>query len=234
MNMTDSDRANMPVKTCCSTRCWIWAILGLMIWVAAIAVAYQFDAQIANSVERFTQNAKTGQMESIGILSKYSLPAKLIRIPGNFLFTIPVAILLFIFHPWKWRAAALMVAAAVIGGVVYQFSKWIIGRERPQYHQPYTFDHFADGLRGFFTAERLSMPSGHSMLVFATATVLTLCIPRWWVLFFVLATVVGAERILEHSHYLSDVIAGAGVGVISALLAKWIIMSKMTCNQKMI
>ncbi|HEY1684088.1 MAG TPA: phosphatase PAP2 family protein [Tepidisphaeraceae bacterium] len=218
-----------PAPKCCTQRCWIWAIILLIVWIAAIVIAYPHDAQIANSVERFTTNAKTGQVESIGVLSKYTLPAKCIRFMGNFRFTLGVAILLYIFHPRKWRASILLVAAAVIGGIIYQFSKWIIGRQRPQYHEPYTFHHFTDGLRGFFMAERLSMPSGHAMLAFATATVLTVCLPRWWALFFVLACVVGAERVLEHSHYLSDVIAGAGVGVIAAMLAK-LILSRRCCQ----
>jgi membrane-associated phospholipid phosphatase len=215
-------------------RCnWKLRIAAVLFWLLAIGIAFKFDAQIADSVERFTTTAN-GTQVSIGILSKFTLPAKIVRIPGTFPFTVMVAALLCFLHPLRWRGAAMLILAGIIGGLVYAVTKWTVGRERPEVHAPYVFNHFSGGLRGFLYAERLSFPSGHAMLAFATATVLSICIPRWRVLFFVLATIVGAERVLEHSHYLSDVIAGAGVGVISALLAKWIIMSKMAWNPKTI
>jgi membrane-associated phospholipid phosphatase len=215
-------------------RCnWKLGIAAVLLWLLAIGIAFKFYAQIADSVERFTTTANGTQI-SIGILNKFNLSSKILCVPGTFYFTLPLAALLFFLHPLRWRAAAMLILAGMIGGIIYQFSKWAIGRTRPQYHQPYVFNHFTDGLHGFFSAEKLSCPSGHSMLAFATAMILSMLIPRWRVLFFVLACVVGAERVLEHSHYLSDVVAGAGVGVISALLAKWIVMSKMAENQKAI
>jgi len=58
----------------------------------------------------------------------------------------------------------------------------------------------------------LTLPSGHTALAFACFAVLSSAFPRgrWWFLF--LACGVGASRVLMGEHFLSDVIAGAGVG----------------------
>lgn len=58
----------------------------------------------------------------------------------------------------------------------------------------------------------LTMPSGHAALAFAAFAVLRAAFPRarWWFLF--LACGVAASRVLMGEHFLSDVIAGAGVG----------------------
>ncbi|MFI5402093.1 MAG: phosphatase PAP2 family protein [Planctomycetota bacterium] len=58
----------------------------------------------------------------------------------------------------------------------------------------------------------LTFPSGHTALAFAVAVVLGAAFPRarWW--FLSLACGVGASRVLMGEHFLSDVIAGGGVG----------------------
>lgn len=206
----------LPSERRCSCCSWKLAIALVAIWIVAIGIAFKFDARISNSLERFT----TGPHQiSIGVLSKYDRLPRILCSPGTAPFTAAIVILLFFFHPWKWRAAAMLVAGSAIGGIIYQVTKWTVGRERPEAHKPYVFNHFTGGLNGFIHAEKLSFPSGHAMQAFVTATILSICIPRWRVLFFVLACVVAAERVLEHSHYLSDVIAGSGIGVISALIA---------------
>jgi len=58
----------------------------------------------------------------------------------------------------------------------------------------------------------LTFPSGHAAFVFAVFAVLARAFPeaRWWFLF--LACGVALSRVLMGEHFLSDVIAGAGVG----------------------
>lgn len=62
----------------------------------------------------------------------------------------------------------------------------------------------------------LTFPSGHAALAFAAFAVLARAFPaaRWWFLF--LACGVAASRVLMGEHFLSDVIAGAGVGYVCA------------------
>lgn len=61
---------------------------------------------------------------------------------------------------------------------------------------------------------RMSMPSGHTSTAFASATHLTYAY-GWWVGVpsFALATYTGLTRIADDAHWLSDVVAGATLGI---------------------
>lgn len=63
-----------------------------------------------------------------------------------------------------------------------------------------------------------SFPSGHAATSFACATVLSHYVPRYRVAFFALAALIGVSRIYNGMHYPTDVLAGAVLGVLTALL----------------
>ena len=65
-------------------------------------------------------------------------------------------------------------------------------------------------------SNRLSFPSGHAAITFATATVIERHLGwRKSVLGYAIASYVAASRLHDNRHYLSDVIFGAGVGAIA-------------------
>ena len=66
--------------------------------------------------------------------------------------------------------------------------------------------------RPFSGTSSLTFPSGHTALAFAAFAALAAFFPkgRWW--FLILASGVGLSRVLMGEHFLSDVIAGAGMG----------------------
>ena len=146
-----------------------------------------------------------------------------LKMAGDWRFTLAVALALLAWHSQPWRAAGLLALSAVTGGVIYSLCKWSVGRQRPVVLiDPFAFRPFRSGWAGLFDEPNLSFPSGHTCLAFATAACLGICVPRWRPLFYGLAAVVGIERVAENAHYLSDVIAGAGVGTLSAYLAYWV------------
>lgn len=183
---------------------WPW----LLAWIILLALAFRVDSRVAHFVAAHPPFHKAGILASI------------VKWPGNFWFTLIIAVLLWLFHTDGWHAAVRLILAAAIGGLIYTLTKWIAGRPRPVPHiTPFAFHPFIHGLPGLWNANDLGFPSGHACLSFATAACLAMTLPRWRFLFFALATIVGLERIGENAHYVSDVIAGAGFGVISAMLA---------------
>ena len=66
----------------------------------------------------------------------------------------------------------------------------------------------------------LSFPSGHAACAFATATALSILLPRWRGAFYAVAVLVAAERVLENGHWLSDVVAAAALGVGSVYVVR--------------
>jgi membrane-associated phospholipid phosphatase len=104
-------------------------------------------------------------------------------------------------------------------GIVLHLIKWISGRHRPIdlfNHGYFGFNYFGIGY------ELTSFPSGHAQTAFTLATALTILFPRWGIPAFLIAGAVGMSRIILTSHYLSDVIAGAGVGILFTLAVKYL------------
>ncbi len=82
----------------------------------------------------------------------------------------------------------------------------------------------------------LSFPSGHTTLAFVSATFMHLeygDLSAWYSIgAYTAATVVGALRILNNKHWLSDVLVGAGAGILSTHLAYLILSDKLRQNSK--
>lgn len=197
-------------------RAWRRPALWVVLWLGAIAVASYLDTPLAARVY------SSGIYQTV----KYSLLFRAIKAPGavwGVLLLVPLV--WWARHP-SAAPAILLGATAAIAGLFTTVLKWSVGRGRPiangvyNYH-PFQPHFFHDGLIGLFAAQRdQSFPSGHTCLAFATAVALSVILPRYAVWFFVLATLVGAERLLEGAHYLSDVLAGGGLGIIAAIVAR--------------
>lgn len=114
-------------------------------------------------------------------------------------------------------AGRLGLFAVIMGGLSVQVLKHLFCRPRP----------LARGAGQFFAdfpclgkgAKLISFPSGHSATVFALAYVLSRSYPKWSFAFYALATMVALSRVYLATHFLSDVVAGAGTG----LFTGWIV-----------
>ena len=199
-------------------------VLFLVIAVIALIVAAVFDGAVANF-------ARTSGAENF--LETHKAVQKTLKAPGEFGFTLVVAIAVVFLHPLKWRAGAFVLLGTIVSGI-NGLIKWIAGRTRP-FHlmdengaarlAPFDLTPFRGGLPGLFVSKNLCFPSGHAALAFATAEALAILYPRARWTFYLVAALVGVERILENAHYVSDVVGAAilgiaGVHLIRALVAR--------------
>ena len=102
--------------------------------------------------------------------------------------------------------------SALLAGGSAMVLKIIAGRERPlnSVDDPYDFH--------LFRFKDNSLPSGHSAVAFALATSFARETPDKWtdLGFFTLATVTAYARMHDDKHWASDVVLGAGIGILSA------------------
>lgn len=109
-------------------------------------------------------------------------------------------------------AAALAVAAAGIALLVTHVVSLAVERPRPFVGHPDQIHQF------LHHAADAGFPSDHATAAFAIAGVLLSRLGwRWWPVL-VAAVLLAAARVLLGLHYPADVIAGAGVGLLCALL----------------
>lgn len=122
------------------------------------------------------------------------------------------------------RNAIVMAAGLTASGILTVGLKYSINRTRPFNKYPFIEKKSEGGGPSF--------PSGHTSSAFATATSLSLCYPKWYVIApsFLWASAVGYSRMELGVHYPSDVLAGAVIGAGSSWLMwkvnKWIAKKK--------
>ncbi len=100
-------------------------------------------------------------------------------------------------HPKVSHVGMDLMRAQIVAGALTYALKLTVRRERP------------DG------SDNLSFPSGHAAVTFATAAVLERHFGWWSLPAFAAATYTAASRLHENVHFLSDVVAGATVGMIA-------------------
>ncbi len=107
---------------------------------------------------------------------------------------------------------AFMVSLTV-GSAVLHSIKLVLGRRRPR-------DDMEMGLYGFvpfaFNTDYNSFPSGHALTICCVAVIFTCVWPFLWPLWFAIAAVLTVTRALLTAHFVSDVLIGAGIGLITA------------------
>ena len=114
---------------------------------------------------------------------------------------------------WLFAAVAGLLGGTT-AGIIAVFFKAVLGRPRPSMNAVDEFTWFARA------AGYQSFPSGHTTHCFGVAVAVVVLAPRWGAGFVAAAMVVAWSRMYLGSHYLSDVLAGAGLGtLVGAMLA---------------
>jgi membrane-associated phospholipid phosphatase len=108
-------------------------------------------------------------------------------------------------------------AAIALPGLFVTIVKRLIGRARPfvgGHADPFLYAPFG------WRPEYASLPSGHATNVFAALFAVGLVWPRLRAVMLVYALIIAASRVIVLAHHPSDVVAGAVVGTIGALLVR--------------
>ncbi|HSF68833.1 MAG TPA: phosphatase PAP2 family protein [Nitrospira sp.] len=114
------------------------------------------------------------------------------------------------------RAGWQTILAHALSGLAVNALKHSIGRARPK------FMHSGHAVFSPFSGNDWdSFPSGHAMAAFAVATVIAVRFPkvRWPVL--ALASGISISRLFRGSHYLTDIVGGAVLGVVIGTLSAY-------------
>lgn len=144
---------------------------------------------------------KPGFLRNISIFFAHS---------GDSWFWAAALILFWFFSPPEWRKWETVEFFGIAGlAAVVLAIKFLVRRKRPE----------GDWGEIYRNTDPHSFPSGHAARAFLIAVVGTALAPPWLAaILWVWAPLVALSRVAMGVHYLSDIIAGAVLGVIVALL----------------
>jgi membrane-associated phospholipid phosphatase len=121
-----------------------------------------------------------------------------------------------VFRRSRLEGAAWLGGLAFAGAGALEFTlKHLVSRSRPD-----------AGLSSLaflgpaFLPDVDSFPSGHATSVFAVAAAFASCYPALGPLFYALAAAVAVGRVYLARHYVSDIVAGATIGIVIAALVR--------------
>jgi undecaprenyl-diphosphatase len=107
----------------------------------------------------------------------------------------------------RFRAIEAAACAVTCGIVLFHKVKRVFCRTRPRDIEPHCWAHIV-------TRDKFSFPSGHSTTAFAVAVSLGCFYPEVLPALLVLAANVAISRVVVGMHFLSDVLAGSGMGAL--------------------
>lgn len=119
------------------------------------------------------------------------------------------------------KRAALLAGAVTVAGIIGEILKLLIRRERPgTLNGVYAFRAFSHHP---FSSRNFGMPSSHAVIAFSGAAAMSILFPEATAVWYALAIGCGVTRILAGAHFLSDVVAGAavGIGVVVVIARRW-------------
>ncbi len=188
----------------------IWLVLALVVVAAGLAgvdwwiyvhVSQQINTGDPLSADFYQRHKLTWNLARYGVYAAGLLTVWLVIVNGD--------------GAARRRVVAGLVGVAVAAGVA-NLLQMAIGRARPNQADealaaPQLTFHWPP-FSGLWTGAPDGLPSGEAGAAFAIAAVCARLAPAFGPVFFALASVTAAARMLPGMHYLSDVVLGAAVG----------------------
>lgn len=214
-----------PARIPHERRTALWPVKGRILIAAAISVAALAGAMlfIDTSVIGEARLAPAWVRDGFEWITWFG-------IAGWFLWPTGIALVIIAASPWRKLthfSQGLLAAIAVrlsfvflaIGAPVLftAIVKRLIGRARPLVSEivnPYSYDPLV------WKESYASFPSGHSTNVFAAAIAIGAIWPKARLPMWIYAVLIAASRVMVDAHFPSDVIAGAIVGSVGAIMVR--------------
>src|SRR6202012_6003604 len=108
--------------------------------------------------------------------------------------------------PQRFVAVGAAATAGVVGGFIFKAIKRLSARPRPCQIEPHCWSKV-------LPPDKFSFPSGHTMTAFSVALVVSYFYPGLEAPLFFMAISIAVSRVVLGMHFLSDVLAGAVLGV---------------------
>lgn len=184
--------------------------LRLLVWLVAMLTSFSSGLSAQDADFRILNTLQGNRTPAMNCTMQWT---------SNTLFATPAVPLGLMTAGWATDNSETLHAGYITGisflatFAITEGLKFTVQRPRP-------YNAYPERLHPVRTTLGYSFPSGHTSLCFATAVSLSLCYPEWYVVVpsLLWATGVGFSRIYLGVHYPSDVIAGAVVGTLTALL----------------
>jgi undecaprenyl-diphosphatase len=130
-----------------------------------------------------------------------------------------LAFLVLVYYQKGWRRKVYLFCEAALAIIL---SRGILTEViRYFYHEPRPFSFY--GFAPLFNEGAWSFPSGHAAWFFALAMAVWFANKKWGWWYFLLALIMGVARVYAGVHWPIDIIAGAMVGILSALFVRWLL-----------
>ncbi|MEA2836119.1 MAG: hypothetical protein QOD89_669 [Bradyrhizobium sp.] len=195
----------------------VWLSVG--IGVAIIVLMYALDATEIG----WMPPRGTGWLWPVRILTDFGKSKYVLWVLAAVLFVIP-----FLFPRARGPARSLLIGfgtrvlfiflAVLLPVLTGEILKEVVGRGRPFVGgeaNAFNFSHFS-GSEAY-----ASFPSGHATTAFALAFAVSALWPHLRGVMLIYAVMIGATRLVLLAHHPSDVVAGALLGVIGAMLVRY-------------
>jgi membrane-associated phospholipid phosphatase len=122
-----------------------------------------------------------------------------------------IAVILYIFGRYVnkrlYEVGRSLSIGFISSGITAQILKHLIGRARPRLTDNFVF--IGPSIKSGYD----SFPSGHTTVIFCLAYIISRYFPRYKVIFYSLALIAGLDRVEDVSHFPSDVLSGAIIGL---------------------
>lgn len=188
--------------------------------LASIAVAWLVDESVFHAMNRWYNGPPPVRGELAQLIVSLAMYGQALG------FVVTIALILLLDERHRGRALFVGVMIASAGFATSAF-KSLVGRERPLDTQGKTVLHGPH--KGLTQSRTQSFPSGHTATAFAMSYGVSACYPALAPLSWSLAAGVAVNRLITVRHFLSDVIAGAWLGLVtSAIMARLSSLRRLT------